>query len=92
MAGGGGRISIRYSQDLMSHGLESHLIANGGRSAADFPKVGGAGTIYLFQNGSSTYGRLIIDNTDAVFDRRITKIPYVGTGVIQSSNGNIITA
>ena len=90
--GGGGRISIRYSQDLMSHGLESHLDASGGRSPVDFLVAGGAGTIYLFQNDIATYGRLIIDNTRAIWTGGITRIPYVGTGVIQSSNGNIITA
>lgn len=89
---GGGRISVRYSQDSMSHGIESHLDATGGRSPIDFQQVGGAGTIYLFQNGVSTFGRLIVDNSQAIWTGGITKIPSVGTGVIQSTNGNIITA
>ncbi len=90
--GGGGRISIHYDQDFMSHGIETHLVSNGGRSPIDFLVAGGAGTIYLFQNGVSTYGRLIVDNTRAIWTGGITKIPSVGTGVIQNTNGNVITA
>jgi hypothetical protein len=90
--GGGGRIAIQYTQDLMSHGMESHLFANGGRSSADSGKTGGAGTIYLFQNNVSTFGRLIVDNTAALRNGGLTQVPSVGTGIIQSTNGNIITA
>jgi hypothetical protein len=90
--GGGGRISIRYSTDKSADGIENHLDASGIRSNAGPTLVGGAGTIYLFQNGVSAYGRLIVDNTRALRNGGITKIPSVGTGIIQSTNGNIVTA
>ncbi len=78
--GGGGAIALDYGS--ISEEMLADLNARGGNSN---DRLGGAGSIYLYQHGVSTYGDLVIDNRGVAGSW--TVLPSLGSGVAQAGSG-----
>ena len=74
-SGGGGAVALYF--DTVTGSLLDNVIARGGNRH----RRGGAGTIYTFDQGTSIFGDLLVDNRGE--SGQATELPAFGTGAAQ---------
>jgi hypothetical protein len=83
--GGGGAVSLEYGSS--SGSVLDNVMARGGYNLNEW-NAGGAGTVYLYQQGVSTYGDLIVDNGTVV--GRPTRLPALGVGTAATGSSGAV--
>ena len=91
--GGGGRIALYFvnSFDSFSYpsSMTDQISAAGGTTDGDSARNGAAGTVYLFQTGSSTYGDLYVDNANRA-STVFTDLSWYTSGFSSSLNPTVL--
>jgi hypothetical protein len=85
LPGGGGAIAVEFGATAGS--ILEHVEAQGGYLFG-VGRSSGAGTVYLYRHGVSTYGDLIVDNGSV--DGNPTLLPALGAGAAAAGSGGAI--